>query len=313
MSTGPLFSIIIATRNRPGMLVEALRSIQYQEVSDWEVLLIDDASEERQADLLPSSLSKDERIRISRNDQHIGVASSRNRGLEQAKGKWVLFLDDDDAWQQGLLQTVQAQTLKTGPNEALALHCQMHPKSVKNSWRYHSLKTALRESSKIPERNRANLHLLVRSPPQMPALVCRRQSIGEIRFDEGRQYGEDVLFWAQVVEKGLTVKTIPARQSSVLVRHHNRGHLSHHDALISGYLDRFAETFPTLDERVLAAIQVKKVTQSIARRAWKEAIIRIRNGMKKPGGFPGLFLYQTKLKLKTLGSFCLFRLLKIDW
>lgn len=89
---GPLFSVIIPTHARPTMLRYALDSVLAQTESNWEAIVVDDASPS------PAAVSPDPRIRLVRNSQSLGPGGARNVGLREAGGKYVAFLDDDDAW-----------------------------------------------------------------------------------------------------------------------------------------------------------------------------------------------------------------------
>jgi glycosyltransferase involved in cell wall biosynthesis len=87
-------SVIIPTRNRLAFLQEAIASVEAQSDPNWELLVVDDASDDGTSDWL-GTLS-DRRIRMFRMEQHAGRSAARNRGLEEAGAEWVLFLDDDD-------------------------------------------------------------------------------------------------------------------------------------------------------------------------------------------------------------------------
>lgn len=89
---GPLFSVIVPTRDRPELLGQALASVLAQDLQDFEVLVIDDGSS------MPLGTPKDRRIRLIRNDLSRGEFASRNVGLRAAEGRNIAFLDDDDLW-----------------------------------------------------------------------------------------------------------------------------------------------------------------------------------------------------------------------
>lgn len=88
----PLFSVIIPTYGRPDYLVDAVDSVLSQTISDFECLVVDDASPD------PISVPDDPRVRLVRRTENGGPAPARNTGLEQACGKYVAFLDDDDVF-----------------------------------------------------------------------------------------------------------------------------------------------------------------------------------------------------------------------
>ena len=90
----PFFSVIIPTYNRAAFIGKAVQSVIDQTFQDWELIIVDDASE----DDTPSVLSSfhDNRISIIRNPINIERSASRNRGIGMARGRYVCFLDSDD-------------------------------------------------------------------------------------------------------------------------------------------------------------------------------------------------------------------------
>lgn len=92
MSQSPLFTVIIPTHNRPRLLRRAVRSVMDQEWTDWEGIIVDDGSDPA---VDPGALPADRRISLLRQSPS-GPAAARKLGLEQARGRYVCFLDDDD-------------------------------------------------------------------------------------------------------------------------------------------------------------------------------------------------------------------------
>jgi glycosyltransferase involved in cell wall biosynthesis len=89
-----MISVIISTFSRRAMLGEAVASVQAQSLQEWELLIVDDASTDDTWEWL-SSL-RDERIRVYRQTVNQERSAARNRGLADARGEFVMFLDDDD-------------------------------------------------------------------------------------------------------------------------------------------------------------------------------------------------------------------------
>jgi glycosyltransferase involved in cell wall biosynthesis len=92
MRKHPLVSIIIPTYNRPEFVIKAVESALNQTYQHIEVIVVDDASEMNIQEVLPS----DQRIRYFKNIENRGGGFSRNVGLDNARGEFVNFLDDDD-------------------------------------------------------------------------------------------------------------------------------------------------------------------------------------------------------------------------
>jgi glycosyltransferase involved in cell wall biosynthesis len=92
----PEATVVIPTRNRWPLLQGALRSALGQEGVTVEVIVVDDGSDDGSADHL--ARLPDPRLRVLLNDRRRGPSAARNRGLAEARGRWVAFLDDDDVW-----------------------------------------------------------------------------------------------------------------------------------------------------------------------------------------------------------------------
>jgi glycosyltransferase involved in cell wall biosynthesis len=92
----PRVSIVIPTRNRPVFLIEAVRSVLGQTYSDFEIIVVDDASNDETPRLLEKL--QDTRIRYFRHNVNRGEAASMNTGIRHSAGEYIAFLHDDDAW-----------------------------------------------------------------------------------------------------------------------------------------------------------------------------------------------------------------------
>jgi GT2 family glycosyltransferase len=91
----PLVSVVVPTHNRARLLSRTLRSILAQQMSDLEVIVVDDGSTDgTQA----SAAAADRRVRVVRNQVATGVSRARNLGIAMARAEWVAFCDDDDLW-----------------------------------------------------------------------------------------------------------------------------------------------------------------------------------------------------------------------
>lgn len=97
-----LVSVIMPVYNCERFIGQAIRSVLCQKV-DLELIVINDCSKDN-TDKVVSQYLHDERIIYVINDTNLGVAASRNKGMEMAKGKYVAFLDADDYWSEDKLE-----------------------------------------------------------------------------------------------------------------------------------------------------------------------------------------------------------------
>ncbi|MEY8611968.1 glycosyltransferase [Parabacteroides segnis] len=91
----PKVSIIVPVYNVQEFLPDCIESILSQSLTDFELLLIDDGSQDNSGDICDDFAKKDIRVQVF-HKQNGGVSSARNLGLEQAKGEWIAFVDSDD-------------------------------------------------------------------------------------------------------------------------------------------------------------------------------------------------------------------------
>jgi len=90
--SNPLFSVIIPTYGRPEFLAEAVESVLKQSIADFECIVVDDASPE------PVTVVDDPRVRLIRRATNGGEPAARNSAMEHARGRFLVFLDDDDLY-----------------------------------------------------------------------------------------------------------------------------------------------------------------------------------------------------------------------
>ena len=108
----PLFSIITPCYNAEEYLPYCVDSILKQTINDWELILIDDGSTDSTLQLCKKYAARDKRIKVI-HQVNAGVSAARNRGLDEAKGEWVVFIDSDD-WFTDDAFSVFAEEVKDG-------------------------------------------------------------------------------------------------------------------------------------------------------------------------------------------------------
>ena len=95
-SLTPDVSVVIPTLRRPALLRRALDSVLAQTCRDIEVIVVIDGPDDETSAALRAV--DDPRLRVLANPRSLTAAGARNRGVEHARGRWIAFLDDDDAW-----------------------------------------------------------------------------------------------------------------------------------------------------------------------------------------------------------------------
>ncbi|SFB52113.1 Glycosyltransferase involved in cell wall bisynthesis [Rhizobium sp. NFR07] len=115
----PCVSVIIATRNNETTIKASINSMLRQTMPPLEVLVIDDASDDRSIEVIRAMAERDPRIKIVENHAQLGTGLSRNIGLSMARGQYIAFQDGDDVSVNSRLE-MQFRALQRFPNKKLA-------------------------------------------------------------------------------------------------------------------------------------------------------------------------------------------------
>jgi len=95
-----LVSIITPSYNSARFINECVSSVLEQTYTNWELIIVDDASDDNSSELISNIAARDNRIKFVFLTENIGVAGARNIALEKSKGRYIAFLDSDDIWKK---------------------------------------------------------------------------------------------------------------------------------------------------------------------------------------------------------------------
>lgn len=102
-----MISVVIPLYNKEKSIITTLKSVLAQTYTDWELIIVDDGSTDRSADIVREFFStlqiEDFKFQII-SQKNAGVSAARNTGILAAKGEYVAFLDGDDLWDKDLLK-----------------------------------------------------------------------------------------------------------------------------------------------------------------------------------------------------------------
>jgi glycosyltransferase involved in cell wall biosynthesis len=197
----PQVSVIIPTYNRAHLVGEAIESVLSQTYEDLELIVVDDGSEDETRKIVSSYSSQ---ITYLHQEQE-GVSAARNRGIEQAQGEYLSFLDSDDLWLKEKLY-LQMEYLTSHPE---ILICYTDEIWIRKGVRVNPMKKHRKYSGMIFEHC---LPLCIVSPS---SVVIKRQLLDEVGgFDETLEVCEDYDLWLRIsarypirfIEKPLIVK-----------------------------------------------------------------------------------------------------------
>ena len=99
-----LVSIITPSFNSSQFINECINSVIIQTYNNWEMIIVDDCSQDDSVNIISDMAVKDKRLNLITCDQNIGPSEARNIALKHAKGRYIAFLDSDDIWHKEKLQ-----------------------------------------------------------------------------------------------------------------------------------------------------------------------------------------------------------------
>lgn len=175
-----IVSIIIPIFNSENYLEKCINSIINQSYKDIEVILINDGSTDSSLEICEKYAIKDKRIKII-NKENTGVSNSRNIGINNAKGKYIFFIDSDDYLE---LDCIQKLIEKQKKDDVL-------------------VRTKFNNDKSISLYNRENYLTKIASGEIRGVswgYLLVKEKIGELRFDENTSFMEDTLFMFKYIE-----------------------------------------------------------------------------------------------------------------
>ena len=99
MNSDELVSVITPLYNGEKFIKATIESVISQSYENWEMIIVDDCSKDTGPRIVERYIEKDNRIKLVKLSENSGGAVSRNKAIEEAKGKYIAFLDSDDLWQ----------------------------------------------------------------------------------------------------------------------------------------------------------------------------------------------------------------------
>lgn len=106
----PFLSVLITTYNRKNLLLQTIKSVQNQNFDDYEIIISDDGSNDGTNELCKDLCQKDKRIFYTKNTRYKkGPNGNKNNALDNARGEFVMFLDNDDELLENAINTLVAK------------------------------------------------------------------------------------------------------------------------------------------------------------------------------------------------------------
>jgi len=196
----PLVSIVIPHYDRVARLIETLGTVARQSFADWEVVVVDDCSP---SDPTEEILAAFPQTRVFRQAVNRGPGAARNRGVAEARGRFVAFLDSDDRWEPDKLAAqVAAVMARPDPDRVI---CATRTRAVEDGGRERLLPVrAVRPGEPFGE-----FLYLSHGFAQSSSLFLAREAALRIGFEESLRQFEDHLFFVAAGNAGLEYVLVP--------------------------------------------------------------------------------------------------------
>ncbi len=193
-SKNNLVSIIMPNYNCSRFIGRAIESVLAQTHTNWELLIVDDKSTDDSVKVIRPYL-KDKRIKLSINKKNCGAVCSRNKSLKAAKGRYIAFLDSDDAWHPQKLQKQLCFMADTGIPLAYSFY-----EVVDENGKFIRLRRP---------KNRIRYHDILRHHriPNLTA-IYDTQRLNKVLQIECR-HCQDYRYWLKILKQGHEAACVP--------------------------------------------------------------------------------------------------------
>jgi teichuronic acid biosynthesis glycosyltransferase TuaG len=192
------FSVVIPAYNAERTIEAALTSVLTQTLVPLQVIVVDDASHDGTEEIVrrcaQAFRANKMRIQYFRLEKNSGPSAARNKGMREAEGSHVAFLDADDTWSENKLAVVDR--FASDPGVFLIFHD--YSESVESSM---GLGDAVYDA-----RPMSSYALLVRNPAQTSCVVLRNRPY--FAFDEAMRHCEDYDLWVRIAEQHVVLRII---------------------------------------------------------------------------------------------------------
>lgn len=189
--SSPYISIIVPAYNAEKSLKKSIESIVEQEYKSYEIIIVNDGSKDGTKEVCQELVDLYPTIKII-DSENRGVSSARNLGLEVANGDWIGFLDSDDCMLPRSLEVLADQTRQTDIKWIIGNFISQNEKKWKKilNRQYFNEKVHTGTLNELPVFCASRNFHCVWGKLYAKSVIKTHQ----IRFDESREYGEDLLF-----------------------------------------------------------------------------------------------------------------------
>ena len=201
-----IVSIVVPVYNVSRFLPECIKSVLAQSFADWELILVNDGSTDGSGEICDIFAAADSRIKVI-HKPNSGVSDSRNRALDMATGKYILFLDADDFW---CSDTFLEEMVELAEDDNLDIVRGEYKEVTESSVDYRN--PSWLEKQQLGFQwlsSSAFLEKAVAGEYFLWLCLIRMEKVASIRFDAHRTYLEDAIFLLQLTQQELKCVYFP--------------------------------------------------------------------------------------------------------
>lgn len=204
-------SVIIVTYNRSKLLIKAIDSVLNQKFTEFELIIIDDASNDDTEEVIKIYLG-DKRVRYIKNEKGNSIAQVRNYAWQYVHGEYIAVLDSDDIWCNDLKLTMQYEYLKNHPEVVL-----IGGGSILINEKGEELSRIMNPVNDEEIRK----DFMVKNPICHSTVMYRYDAVKKLGgYDEKIKYGEDLDLWLRMGKIG-KLHNLPEYLIKYRVHHDN--------------------------------------------------------------------------------------------
>ncbi len=199
-------SVIIPVYNSELYIGQCIESVIRQTYSNWEIIVVDDGSADRSNEICSKLSAADGRIRVF-SQEHRGVSAARNRGIEEAAGEFLLFLDSDDLIHRLLMENYIYLAAKHCADLLLCNYRRVTSRQIEEEVnRDHRNGRELRY--RVGTGKEAEKWFHEKYTRQLAAIggkMVRKSLLAAMRFDETLKKGEDTLLLYTLISRRIRI------------------------------------------------------------------------------------------------------------
>ena len=203
----PKISVIIPVYNTEKFLHRCIDSVLVQTYKDFELLLIDDGSKDSSRAICDEYAAKDARLRVFHKENG-GVSDTRNYGLDLAHGKYLMFLDSDDFWLRNDVLEMLIGKAEENDLDIIRGEYSAMLEDGTLAWNREISAERRNHAGQILT-NVEFLEYAIHGEFFLPLSMIKLSSIGKLRFEVGRVFLEDMLFYSTYLLHSLRCMYVP--------------------------------------------------------------------------------------------------------